>query len=41
MYREARYARIYDGPDEVHRDRVARILAKDPGSAPWLGDIAP
>jgi acyl-CoA dehydrogenase len=35
MYRDARYARIYDGPDEVHRDRVARSLAKDPGSAPW------
>lgn len=41
MYREARYARIYDGPDEVHRDRVARILAKDPGSAQWLSDVAP
>jgi alkylation response protein AidB-like acyl-CoA dehydrogenase len=24
MYREARYARIYDGPDEVHRMTVAR-----------------
>jgi acyl-CoA dehydrogenase len=35
MYREARYARIYDGPDEVHRDRVARTLAKDPSAAPW------
>ena len=35
MYREARYARIYDGPDEVHRDRVARLLAKDIGAAPW------
>lgn len=35
MYREARYSRIYDGPDEVHRDRVARILTKDPGGAPW------
>ena len=23
MYREARYARIYDGPDEVHRMVVA------------------
>jgi acyl-CoA dehydrogenase len=30
MYREARYARIYDGPDEVHRDVVARKLLKDP-----------
>jgi acyl-CoA dehydrogenase len=35
MYREARYARIYDGPDEVHRDRIARALVKDPSSAPW------
>src|SRR5207245_4402273 len=26
MYREARYARIYDGPDEVHRMVVARRL---------------
>ncbi|SOD71817.1 alkylation response protein AidB-like acyl-CoA dehydrogenase [Jatrophihabitans sp. GAS493] len=36
MYREARYARIYDGPDEVHRMVVARRLLKDPSSAPWL-----
>ena len=35
MYREARYARLYDGPDEVHRMVVARRLLKDPGSAPW------
>jgi alkylation response protein AidB-like acyl-CoA dehydrogenase len=35
MYREARYARIYDGPDEVHRDRVARRCLKDPLGAPW------
>jgi alkylation response protein AidB-like acyl-CoA dehydrogenase len=36
MYREARYARIYDGPDEVHRMVVARELLKDPyGGAPW------
>jgi alkylation response protein AidB-like acyl-CoA dehydrogenase len=35
MYREARYARIYDGPDEVHRMVVARRLLKDPGSVPW------
>lgn len=36
MYREARYARIYDGPDEVHRMSVARRLLKDPvGNAPW------
>lgn len=34
MYREARYGRIYDGPDEVHRMVVARsLLAGSP--APW------
>ena len=25
MYREARYARLYDGPDEVHREDVAKL----------------
>jgi len=35
MYREARYARIYDGPDEVHREVVARKLVKDPANGPW------
>jgi acyl-CoA dehydrogenase len=36
MYREARYGRIYDGPDEVHRMVVARRLLKDyKTSAPW------
>jgi alkylation response protein AidB-like acyl-CoA dehydrogenase len=35
MYREARYGRIYDGPDEVHRMVVARRLLKVPSSAPW------
>ncbi|MFK8049765.1 MAG: acyl-CoA dehydrogenase family protein [Halioglobus sp.] len=36
MYREARFARIYDGPDEVHRMVVARHILKDPvGNAPW------
>ena len=35
MYREARYGRIYDGPDEVHRMVVARRLLKDPAAAPW------
>jgi len=36
MYREARYARIYDGPDEVHRMVVARRLIQDPvQNAPW------
>ena len=29
MYRAARAARIYDGPDEVHRVSVARRLLKD------------
>jgi acyl-CoA dehydrogenase len=36
MYRYARYARLYDGPDEVHRMVVARRLLKDPRrNAPW------
>jgi len=36
MYRNARYARIYDGPDEVHRMVVARQLVKDPiNGVPW------
>lgn len=33
MYRHARYARIYDGPDEVHRMVVARSLLS--GHTPW------
>ncbi len=28
MYRHARFARIYDGPDEVHRTTVARLLLR-------------
>ncbi len=36
MYREARYARLYDGPDEVHRMVVARRLLRRPETAPWL-----
>ena len=28
MYRAARFARIYDGPDEVHIHSVARRLLK-------------
>ena len=37
MYRNARYARIYDGPDEVHRMVIARRLLKDPlSSVPWF-----
>jgi alkylation response protein AidB-like acyl-CoA dehydrogenase len=36
MYREARYARLYDGPDEVHRMVVARNLVRDPvNGVPW------
>ena len=35
MYREARYGRIYDGPDEVHRMSVARRLLRDPSLVPW------
>lgn len=29
MYRHARLARIYDGPDEVHRATVARLLLRE------------
>jgi acyl-CoA dehydrogenase len=29
MYREARAARLYDGPDEVHRQTVARLVLRD------------
>ncbi len=29
MYRHARFARIYDGPDEVHRMTVARLLLRE------------
>ncbi|MFE3000923.1 acyl-CoA dehydrogenase family protein [Nocardia sp. NPDC059246] len=29
MYRYARAARLYDGPDEVHRDTVARLILRD------------
>jgi acyl-CoA dehydrogenase len=36
MYRDARYARIYDGPDEVHRMVVARRLLKNyRDNPPW------
>jgi acyl-CoA dehydrogenase len=38
MYRDARFARLYDGPDEVHREVVAKRLLADPGRAPWAGD---
>jgi acyl-CoA dehydrogenase len=29
MYRHARAARMYDGPDEVHRQSVSRSILKD------------
>lgn len=32
MYRTARFARIYDGPDEVHVQSVARALLRDGAS---------
>jgi alkylation response protein AidB-like acyl-CoA dehydrogenase len=35
MYRAARYARIYDGPDELHRDSVARRILDNVERAPW------
>jgi len=36
MYRNARFARIYDGPDEVHRATVAtRILRHYQAGEPW------
>jgi alkylation response protein AidB-like acyl-CoA dehydrogenase len=31
MYRTARFARIYDGPDEVHRATVARLILREYG----------
>lgn len=37
MYRDARGARLYDGPDEVHRMLVARELLNDLASnTPWM-----
>jgi alkylation response protein AidB-like acyl-CoA dehydrogenase len=40
MYREARYARIYDGPDEVHRGVVARRILAGIENAPWSASSA-
>jgi acyl-CoA dehydrogenase len=37
MYRHARAARIYDGPDEVHRQSVARQVLR--GYAPPPGEV--
>ena len=39
MYRFARAARIYDGPDEVHRDHVARQILR--GYAPPPDELPP
>lgn len=36
MFIEARFARFYDGPDEVHRFQVARRLLDEPMQAPWI-----
>jgi acyl-CoA dehydrogenase len=37
MYRNARFARIYDGPDEVHRATVAtRILKRYKTGEDWF-----
>jgi acyl-CoA dehydrogenase len=43
MYRAARAARIYDGPDEVHRVTVARQILRDytPNEGPWPKDHIP
>ena len=43
MYRAARAARIYDGPDEVHRVTVARQILRDytPNDGPWPKDHIP
>jgi acyl-CoA dehydrogenase len=43
MYRHARAARIYDGPDEVHRVTVARQILKDytPPEGLWPRDHIP
>ena len=34
MYRAARSARILDGPDEVHKQRVARLMLKSYRAGP-------
>jgi acyl-CoA dehydrogenase len=43
MYRHARAARIYDGPDEVHRQSVARYILKDtrPPEGIWPSEHVP
>ncbi|MCP2317706.1 acyl-CoA dehydrogenase [Nocardia amikacinitolerans] len=37
MYRAARAARFYDGPDEVHRDSVAKLILR--GYTPPVGGV--
>jgi acyl-CoA dehydrogenase len=37
MYRSARAARLYDGPDEVHRDSVAKLILR--GYQAPVGDV--
>ena len=34
MFRYARAARIYDGPDEVHRQTISRMVLRDYSPAP-------
>src|SRR5918912_2415349 len=44
MYRHARAARLYDGPDEVHRVTVARQVLKDytaPAADEWPREHIP
>jgi acyl-CoA dehydrogenase len=43
MYRQARSARIYDGPDEVHRQSVARQILKgyEPPEGIWPREHVP
>ena len=43
MYRLARSARIYDGPDEVHRVTVARRVLRgyEPAKGPWPSEHIP
>lgn len=43
MYRNARYARIYDGPDEVHRMVVARRMLRKNSTRAYVpgGDSSP
>jgi acyl-CoA dehydrogenase len=43
MYRHARAARIYDGPDEVHRVSVARRVLRGvtPSESVWPSEHLP